>query len=119
MSHLTVLTVKVKDLLLARKVTEKLGWKITNEDSFTNRYENKTLHNVLAVRDENGRIRMLIDPKNGDVNHDTFLFGKEANRFMKAYTEAFIRASAEREGGYVKSCGVNQAGETVLEVCFA
>jgi hypothetical protein len=119
MSHLTVLTVKVKDLLLARRDAAKLGWKVTHEKSFTNRFDNKTVTNVLAVRNEQDQIRLLIDPKNGDVIHDSYLFGTEVSKFMTSYAESFIRASAEREGGYVKNRGINQAGETVLEVCFA
>lgn len=117
MSHFSKLRVQVKDAHVAHKVAEKMGWTIKMEDKHVNGWSRETITNCSVYRDGQGKVKMVVDA-NGDVIHDAFYMGREANQFLCEYSEDFIRSMASREGAMVRDMGIDNQGNRVLEVAY-
>ena len=118
MSHFSKLKVQIKDDDLAKKTAKEFGWTIQREEKHINPWSKDTITNCQVLRDGTGSVKMVI-AQNGDVIHDSYYMGREANKFLCSYSEAFIRREAHREGAMVSHRGVDAQGNTVLEVVYA
>jgi hypothetical protein len=118
MSHFTRLKIQVRDEKAAHKVAEKFGWTITHEGSHVNSFSKEEVRDCDVYRENSsGKIRMVVLPE-GDVIHDAFYMGRDANKFLCEYSEEVIRSMAAREGATVQNCGVDQQGNRVLELVY-
>jgi hypothetical protein len=116
-SHFSKLSVRVLKAGIAHDVASKMGWTITHEREHVNRYSREAVRDCDVYRDAKGTVKMVVDAK-GDVTHDTYYMGVEANQFLCQYSEAYIRSVASGEGAMVYDRGVDKQGNRVLEVAY-
>jgi hypothetical protein len=118
MSHFSRLKVQVKNEGAAHRVADKFGWSISREANYVNSWnKSEVVNNCDVYRDADGRVKMVVD-SSGTVTHDAFSMGRDANKFLCAYSEEFIRTMAAAEGAEVKNLGEDKHGNLVLEVAY-
>ena len=120
MSHFSTLKVCVKKIALAKKVAQDMGWTVEFVDKYDNpwRYAKESVSEVNLFKNASGKVMMAVDSK-GNVIHDSFSMGNDAFKFLRNYSEEFIRKTAAADGAMVVCKGEDSSGNRILEIEYA
>jgi hypothetical protein len=119
MSHFSTLKVQVKDVSVADSIFKTFNWTKQHCAEYVNPWTSREkVTDCTVIKNTSDKVMMVI-AKNGDVIHDSYYMGHDAEKFLQKYTEAYIHKVAVQEGAQVTNYGADKHGNIILEVNYA